>query len=92
MFSVHICSTGEWLAQFDMLRTINVGTRVLLQDPLRLLDHVAVGLAVRPLEQRLLQLSLQDLHEAVRVCVVVDTTARDNRAQQRVKTRPLLYV
>lgn len=46
--------------------------------------------AVRPLEQRLLQLTLEQLHEAVRLRVVVDAAAKRQRADGRAllsKTR-----
>lgn len=62
--------------------TADVCTLVVLQDPLRLLFHAAMWLAVRPREESLLQLALQYLHEAVRVGVVMDTAARGDRKVQ----------
>ena len=67
--------------------TIDVGTLILLQDPLGLWDHDMVGLGVRPFEPRLLQLALQYLHEAVGVCVVVDAAASHTKTRaERVRT------
>lgn len=50
---------------------------VFLQDALRFLDHVTMRFTIRPFEQSLFQLALKKLQEAVRVCMVMDTTAND---------------
>ncbi len=55
--------------------TVNVGALVLLQHLLGLLLHAGLKLAVGPVEERLLQLTLEQLEEAVRVCVIVDAAA-----------------
>lgn len=72
---------GCALCVADILHTVQangviyVSTLVLLENSLRSLLHVSVRFAFGPIEQRLLQLALQQLHETVGVCVVVNTTA-----------------
>lgn len=63
------------MLQDESFLTIYVSTLVLLENSLRSLLHVSVRFAFGPIEQRLLQLALQQLHETVGVCVVVNTTA-----------------
>lgn len=60
--------------------TVYVSNLVLLEDSLGLLDHVSFGFTLRPVEQRLLQLTLQQLHETMGVCVVVDAAANRTEA------------
>lgn len=62
-------------ARIKSFLTVYVSALVFLENSLRPLHHVTVRFALGPLEEGLLQLALQQLHETVGVCVVVNTTA-----------------